>query len=306
MNSADDTQTGAPARAATQLLQAGRVTDRVRDAVNARIHAMAEAWIALAILVFGVAFLVIMRGAPSTSFYGQDPDATGGLNFIFLLMAGFFAASSLERGLGDRTSAKPRQRTPHARRYDRVVTGSTFLALGIIVWLGLAAGDLPWPLALLVTVLAATPLGVLATRSALRARDAGVRRPAPNLIGALSPTACTATAVLAVWLGTIAALAGQTPQIPSLIANIIFLTGMMASYGSRWGMQRLAEEWGRTQWIAFGCSYLLINGLAVVLAFAPAQHGLISIVGGILVAAPLVVAAFLPAPIWDTEPWEAA
>ena len=64
------------------------------------------------------------------------------------------------------------------------------------------------------------------------------------------------------------------------------------------GLSRLAQEWGRTQWVAFGCSFFLTNGLAVVLPRTNGDLALVGIVGGAYVAALVVISAFRPAPIW--------
>jgi len=280
--------------AAAELLQAGdAVGDRVRAAIDARTQAVIDAWMAVAVLAYVLAVMLSGGGRAAIGAGAGGTEPTG-LAFAFLILVPFLAATGLEQGLRETLHSANRVRP---RLHRALVTAASMLPLLVVLVL-VVLWQTPRPLALLITTVSAVPLLVLATQSARRVRDWGVRRPSPAWRAPLGAASMTATAVLGLWLGAITALSGTTFMIASSITVIGFLFTMILVRDSRWGLTRLAGEWGRAQWTAFGCSYLLVLGLAVVLAHTSWDLPTVSIVGGACVAAPLVIAAFRPAPIW--------
>ncbi|WP_162942659.1 hypothetical protein [Cryobacterium soli] len=283
--------------AATRLLQNGdAVSLRVRNAIDDRTRAIAEAWLGVGVLAYAVCLVFASKGEDGTGMVpGVQAASPVGLGAILTLLIPFFVASSLERGLQQSlhttAAAKPGRRRS-------VVTAASLVPLLFITGLVVFAPATPWPIALVVAFSASLPLGVLSVRSALRARASGVRRPAPTLVAPLSPANQVSMTVLGLWLGAAVACGG----LPFPAVGAIIVIGLLFAIGvldvTRWGLPQLAQEWGRTQWIAFGFSYLTAIIVAVLLARSAWDPSIVSSVGGILVAVPLVVTAFRPAPIW--------
>ncbi|MET0954526.1 MAG: hypothetical protein ABWY68_01160 [Cryobacterium sp.] len=279
--------------AATELLQSGdAVTGRVRAAIDARTQAISDSRMAAAVLAY--VFAVALSGTGHAAIGGAADAEPTGLGFAFLILVPFLAATALEQGLKEslHTTAPARSRLRRA-----LVLGASMLPL-LVVLLLVVFWQTPRPLALLITVVTTVPLLVLAVRSALRARGWGVRRPKPTWLAPLGAASQISTAALGLWLGAIAALSGTTLIVVSSITVIAFLFTMILTQPSRWGLPRLAGEWGREQWAAFSCSYLFVLALAVMLSRTSWDLTAVSMVGGVCVAAPLVIAAFRPAPIW--------
>ena len=297
----EDTRDGMAASGATaharSLLKAGNdVGVRVTEAIDARTRAVAEAW--MAVVTLTVALTYILSGASlAAEGWAVSPGVEiSGLNILHLLLVPFFVASMLEIGLRDQL---PAEHTRETRRHGRLVSAASALALVVLLGLSLFAGPILMPILVGIVALAALPLSTLALRSALLSRAAGVRRSAATTLAPLSLNVRIVTLVLGTWLGALGATAGLSSSIPWSIASASLLLAILATRDNRWGLSRLAQEWGRTQWIAFGGSFLLLNGLAAVLSRTEWNLTIVGFVGGLCVAAPLIVASFRPAPIWE-------
>jgi hypothetical protein len=287
--------------AAAQLLKAGdSVGDRAREAVDVRTQAVLDSWMAVATLAYSLAFALSTFGEVGGIALNPAivPESGDGRTVVFLIMAAFFTATVLAEGLTN-SLRKP---APGPSRMRRFLTASaSTLPLVSLLVLTFAAPAAPLIIVLSVAVVAALPMVTLALRSASRARTAGIRRPAPVFTALPDPADRVITVVLGLALGAIGAATGLPDPVLGTIAFIVFALTLMATRGGRAGLGRVAEYWGRTQWAAFGSSYLLVLGLAVLLARTEWDLTPVGIIGGILVAAPLVVAAFRPAPVWEAE-----
>lgn len=284
--------------AAAKLLQASdAVGDRVREAIDARTQAIVDAWMAVAVLAYSLAFALSGLGGFDGAglIPGVVHTSVDGLNVAFLVLAAFLTAGTLSDGL---TQSPHRPRRPGSKRRRFGYSMASVLPFLALLYLAFLAPTAPWPVALMIVAITAVPVVVLAIRSAHQARLAGVRRPEPALSGLLDPTGRAVTVVLGLWLGAIGMLTGPAFGVAGIVTAAAFFLAMLGTRTTRVGLDRLAEDWGRTQWTAFGCSYLLMLGLSVVLSRTTWDLGIVSTVGGILIAAPLVVAAFRPAPIW--------
>ena len=294
-HTSDSAQPGAAA--AAQLLQASdTVGDRVREAIDARTQAIIDAWMAVAVVAYALAFALSVDGANGTGLIpGIEGAENDGGDVGFLVVAGLFATFTLTAGLSE-SLRRPKQPGAGLRRAGSAA--ASMLPFISVVSLDFRVPATPWPAALALTIAATAPAIVIALRSASRARTAGVRRPEPTLSGLLDPTGRAVTVAVGVWLGGIGLLSGPAFGFSGSIATIAFLLLLIGSRTTRIGLDRLAEDWGPAQWTALGCSYSLVLTLSVVLSRTTWDLNTVSVVGGILIAAPLVVAAFRPAPIW--------
>ena len=288
------TVSGATAHARS-LLKAGEdVGVRVGEAIDARTRAISEAWMAMATLICALTLILSSASVAAEGWTVSPGIEIPRLNIIHLLLVPFFVASMLEMGLRDQL---PAEHTRATRLHGRRVSTASALALVVLLLLSLFPGGISFPILVGIVALAVLPLSTLALQSALRAREAGVRRSAATLLAPLSVTGRVVTLVLGTWLGVLGAAAGLSSSIAWSIASAALILAIMSTRDSRWGLSRLAQEWGRVQWIAFGCTFLLMNVLAAVLARTDWDLTIVGFVGGICVAVPLVVASFRPAPI---------
>lgn len=286
--------------AAARMLQASdAVSIRVREAIDTRTQAVIDAWLAAAVLLYALAFAFSSTGGSTGTglIPGIVHTPTDGLSVGFLVLSAFLAASTLCDGLGQ---SLHRAKRPTVKRRRLVYGLASVLPLLSIGYLAFFAPDASVLVALTVVTVAAAPVVVLAIRSALHAKRAGVRRPEAALSGVLSASGRTGTVILGLWLGGIGVVTAPAFGLAGVVVvPTIFFLFLLGTRTTRIGLDRLAEDWGRSQWTAFGCSYLLTLALSVVLARTNWDLTVTSVVGGILIAAPLVVAAFRPAPIWE-------
>ncbi|QYF73782.1 hypothetical protein [Cryobacterium sp. PAMC25264] len=285
--------------AAARLLQASdAVSDRVREAIDARTQAIIDAWMALAVVTYALAFaLTGFSGASGTNLipgvYDRGRDA---MDLGSLVLSGIFALSTLTGGLSD-SLRRPTRRG--AKRYRAGYIAGCLLPFAAMAYLTFLAPGTPWSATLALAVASTVPVIVVALRSAGRARAAGVRRSEPTLSGLLDPTGRALTAALGIGLGGIGVLTGPSFGLAGTIAACAFLLFLIASHTTRVDLDQIAKDWGPAQWTALGYSYTLTLVLSVVLSRTSWNLDAVSVVGGLLIAAPLVVAAFRPAPIWE-------
>jgi hypothetical protein len=271
------------------------VNDRVREAVDARTRAILDAWMALAVLAYSVSFAFSSSGIDGQGLIPGITEPARSGSGTFLVLAAFFAAFILTNGLTLGLGGYPKRE----RRWRRMGTASaSMLPLLTLMVLAAFAPATPRFAVVAIVIASSIPVVALALRSAFRARGAGVRRPAPALVGQLSPAGRAATASLGLVLGAFGALAGADLDLVGSVAFIALLLAAAATRGTRVDVNRVARDWGPSQWRAFGCSYLLALGLSVLLSRGAGDPAVVGLLGGLLVALPVVVGAFRPAPIW--------
>jgi hypothetical protein len=279
-----------------QLLNSGAAIGvRVREAVDARTRAVLDAWMALAVMAYSLSFAYSGSGIHGQGLIPGIAEPTRGGSGTFLVLTAFFAAFILTDGLTLSLAGYPKRE----RGWRRMGSASaTMLPLLTLMVLAAFAPATPRFAAVAIVIASSAPVVALALWSAFRARGAGVRRPAPALCGQLSPAGRAATASLGLVLGAFGALAGSDLELVSSVAFTALLLAAAATRGTRVDVNRVARDWGPSQWRAFGCSYLLALGLSVLLARGTGDPAVVGLLGGMLVAFPVVVGAFRPAPIW--------
>lgn len=288
---------GNPSTEAATLLHAGTVVRaRVHAAIGARTEAISEACLGLGVLIY---CLGIVLGSPGEDGAGIVPgvqsSAPVGLGSAVVLLVPFITASYLYNGVQRQLRTDDLQ--PQRSRF--VATATSVLPVIFTTVLVVVAPAIPPLAALLLAVGSSAPLAVVAIRSALRARQAGVRRPARYAGAQLSLPSRMLTVALGIGMGAVGALGGLPYPTVGFFVVMSFLVAIGVTVHTAWGLPRLAVEWGRSQWTAFGCSYVATMVLAVMLPRITWNVTVVSIIGGIVVAAPLVFAAFRPAPIWE-------
>lgn len=284
--------------AAADLLRTGDdVGEQVRWAVYLRTRAVVDAWSAVAVLAYSLSFALSGVGGrgdagliPGVLRTAIDPFAAA-----YVVIVVVFVGSAVAEGATTHQQGLPRRKTPWR---DARSTGVTALPLVMLFVLAFAAPDAPWLAVLALVAVAIAPVITLAVYSALRARDAGVRRPINSTSGPLSPAIGVGTALLGLILGGLALLPAFASDGVIPIAYVVFILILIGIRTRTFNVGRLGEEWGRTHWVAFGVSYAIILIQSVLLVRTTWDLTIVSSVCGAATALPLVYAAFRPAPIW--------
>lgn len=251
---------------------------RARAAGAPRGHAVLQLLYAVMMSTYMALFVYTGSGA-------VDTEASGGL-LMMLALPVMFITVGLVDGAGERYAGRLRAT---GRRW---MTVGVFFAmlLALVLW-SIAGGGYPlWvaPVSAAVTLIifGIRPLGIL-WRSSTEPR-----RTVPP--AALPMGTRITTLIIGVGLGAVCA----TVLVPpagwlSTSALMLFTIAALAGAGT-WGLRSTGWYWGLAQWIAFGVSSAVTLVLAGFLIATDLVALPLAITAGAVVAASLVVSAFLP------------
>lgn len=164
-----------------------------------------------------------------------------------------------------------------------------FLSLAVLNLFSLAY---PWWLNLAAVGLVLVVLGGNGIAYVRRPGAASTIEPWTN--EPLSTTARKVTVAVGAYLGV---AAGTSPHmwfgIASAVLTMLIFVALIG-WRSPWGLARVGSEWGPIHWAAFGLSVTLIFALAILITHTSWIILPLSLLAGVLVALPLIVAAFIP------------
>lgn len=212
----------------------------------------------------------------------------GGMTMA-LVLPPIIISSGLVNGANERFRRRLRNT---ARQW--IALGFFFAVLAVLLIWGIAGGGYPWWISLLavaVTLLifGARPLGIV-----LRTPAASVHDPQQHS-RPLSVPARVTTILLGIYLASACALvlvpiATWFVTVFGLLAIIIALSAQTTS----WGLLNTGYEWRLPQWAAFGVAALVMFLLAVLIIATDIVTPVVAVGAGVLVAASLIVSAFIP------------
>ncbi|TFD22895.1 hypothetical protein [Cryobacterium sp. TMS1-13-1] len=266
------------AAGAAQLLKAADTARaRAAAAVDHRTLARARFGLAGALFIYLSAFLLVFGNQTQDAVSGAGAN---GYAYTNVLLIPFLVFTQLMQGVQNRA----RVLRTHRRVLRFVLLG--MIPFGIAGALSILDIRYPWGLNLLVAAAPAAPLLWLAGKSARRAGP-----PTPAVRTALSRPAATMTGALGLFFGVTGLLAAFSWFPVAGLGLALVLVALLTLWSSRWGLPSVGSEWSAPQWTGFAVSFMLLVTLAVVLARTPWNTPLVGVLGGVLVALPLVVAA---------------
>ncbi|GAA3875301.1 hypothetical protein GCM10022381_17490 [Leifsonia kafniensis] len=294
---------GVDAAMAASLLRSGeQIGVKVYRSIDFRTQALVQAGTAVAIFLYVTVFLFLIS---TQGDHMAESAAPGSNNFGTNLLIPFLALSYLTLGVRERLKAL----LPTHRRARAFVVGLLSIVPFLVVGGAAVFGQqIPWGLTLAVACCAAAPAVALAIFSARQARHHDVRPSEPELRAPLSSPAQSMTVALGLVFGASAASgAFFWGALVGLVAAVALLV-LIALNRTKWSLAAVGSEWGRAQWLSFGASFALLMVVTVLLARTSFNSPLVGIVGGILVAVPLVIAAFKESTIRERpeEFWDAS
>lgn len=208
---------------------------------------------------------------------------------LTLLLVPFFALSQLIAGPRNAAGVLfPRNRVSSA-----VISFVAFLPFMAATLLAVAGIEYPWWIALVAGACGALPH--LLRLGGLGRERAGEQADDEAL--ALSQIARNFTIALGLVFVMLSVLVGF-PVYP-LIGFFAFLTlaVMAVGWSSSWGLPAIGSEWGRWQWSGFGTAGGVLAGVALLITRTAVDQLTVGIVGGVIIAGAMGVAAFAPARI---------
>ncbi|MDJ0376318.1 hypothetical protein [Cryobacterium sp. PH31-L1] len=267
------------AAGAAHLLEAGAAASARADAaVDHRVLARTQFGIAAAMFIYLSVFLLLFGNQTQEAVSGAGP---GGYAYGTMLLIPFLVLTQLVMGVRDRVGV--------VRAHRPYLVSALIGLIPFLLLAGLSVLDVsyPWGLNLVAAAAPAVPLAGLGLKAARRAG------PRSRPVAPIEPgrPARIMTASLGLYLGLTGMLATFSWSALTGLALVIGLVILLALISSRWGLPSLGAVWGSREWAAYGTSFTLLVTLAVVLARTPWNTPLVGVVGGLIVAAPLVVAA---------------
>lgn len=274
-----------PATASRMLADADRVSANAQGRVDLRTQSLIQTWVPLVIFAYVATFLLLFTYPAQVA--GANVFNAGPM-YANILLIPLLAQTQLIQGARNRLSvsdAKPLK----GRKL-------LFVFLGIAAFIAIAAMsvsgiEIPWWVSILVAVCAATPPAILAMISSKKARIQPQGRLSSGSEPALSKPARHVTLGLGIYLG----IAGFSTTLPWFLlaasALLLILFALMLCGNTRWGLMSVGSEWQRKHWVAFGASFLLFFALTLILVRTSWNTTVVGMLGGALIAAPLVIAA---------------
>lgn len=253
---------------------------RARPAPMPRGHAFLQ----LAYTVLLAAYMGVFVYTGSTE---GGASAFGGTTMA-LVLPPIIVSAGLVNGANERFAQRLRNTT---RQW--ISLGFFFAILAVLLVWGTAGGGYPWWISLIavavtLVIFGSRPLGIVLRAPKASPDDERLRRSLPTparittiLLGLYLASACALVLVpIATWFLTVF----------GLLAIIITLSAQTTS----WGFLRTGYEWRYPQWVGFGVAALVMLLIAVLIISTDIVTPVVAIAAGMLVAASLIVSAFLP------------
>lgn len=260
----------------------------LRDAetIRARAARMPRGY-ALLQLAYTVLLAAYMAVFVFTGSVEGGSSAFGGTTMT-LALPPIIVSSALVSGANERF----RERLSATPRYW-IAIGFFLLILVILLIWGVAGGGYPWWVALIAFAITLLIFGIRPLRVVLRAQvSADDARAGPRN---LPVPARLVTAFLGLFFGLVCAVV-LVPALAWLVMMLglgVVLVGLSARAAS-WGLLRTGYEWRWGQWAGFGAAALLMFALAVLIIATDLVTPLVAAGAGALVAASLMLSAFVP------------
>lgn len=253
---------------------------RAREARRPRGHALLQ-------LTYTVLLAAYMAVFVFTGSVEGGASAFGGTT-ITLALPPIIVSSVLVSGASERF----RERLSATPRYW-IALGFFILILVILLIWGIAGGGYPWWVALIAFAITLLVFGIRPLRVVLRApvgAEDRERRPRNLPVPAR---------LMTVFIGLFFGLACAVVLVPALAWLVMMLGLMVALVGisartKSWGLLRTGYEWQWVQWAGFGVAALLMFALVVLIIATDLVTPPMATAAGVLVAASLIVSAFLP------------
>ncbi|UYO96440.1 hypothetical protein OED01_12630 [Microbacterium sp. M28] len=269
--------------------------DRIAD-LRARAVRMprAHAVLQLAYAVFFAGYIGVFAFAGSAEGGAQ---AFGGMTAT-LILPPVIISSALVSGANERFG----RRVLLARADWIAVILFALSFVGTVAW-GIVSessagtvGGYPWWVALVLALMALVAFGVRPLIVILRTAAESDGRTKGRAIALSLPVRLT-TAFLGVFFGLVCAVV-FVPAIGWLVIllGMIIVVIALAVRHEPWGFANVGYEWRFPQWIAFGIASTIMFLLSVLIVATDAITPGIAAGAGALVAASLILSAFLPGP----------
>lgn len=241
------------------------------------------AWLTLVGAAFASAYVGIWIAVTTLSLSVGFTSAAMTLLPTILLYTGLVTGSRERFSVRTRTSIR-----------DVVVIIPAMIAFLVFALLSLAGVTYPWWLGIVVGGALFAGLGGSAIVK-LVSSPRPASRSTPWRSEPLSRPARTVTALVGVALGVVVALA-PFPMASSIATVVILLLVIMATVtpGSKLSLASTGFEWGAIHWVGFGIAVAIVYATTLLFPLTTLGSPLGAILCGVVTAAALVIAAFLP------------
>lgn len=241
------------------------------------------AWLTIVGAAFASAYVGIWIAVTTLSLSVGFTSAAMTLLPTVLLYTGLVSGSRERFSVRTRTSFR-----------DVLIIIPAMIAFAVFAVLSIAGVAYPWWLGIVVGLALFAGLSGSAIAK-LVSSPAPATRSTPWRSEPLSRPARIVTAGLGIALGTVVALAPYS--VASSIATVVILVlVIMATVtpGARFSLASTGVEWGAVHWIGFGAAVAILYSTTLLFPLTALGSPIAALICGVVVAAILVVTAFLP------------
>lgn len=273
--------------AARMLREAESVSLQAKGGVDTRTQTLIKRWTPAVLFVYAATFLLLFTDEGN----GTAANPASAASYANILLIPLLAGLMLVQGL--------RNKLPIAEVKPLQGRKLLFLLLGILTFMAVPAANMlgvgfSWWVCII-------DAAVLAVISAL-ATDAWTKNSPAGPLGRTMTLPRKKLGTRARWttagLGVYFRLTGAILVFPwfpiAAFVLTICLLALVFFANARWGLTSLGSQWMKRHWLAGGTSAGLLFVLALILVKASWHAPLAGILGGLVVAAPLVAVALKP------------
>lgn len=274
-------------QAARMLRQGEWVSRQAHDGIDSRVQPLIKRWTPVVLFVYAATFLLLFTDTHS----GITANPASAASSVNILLIPLLAGLMLVQGL--------RNRFPIAEVRPLQGRKLLFFFLGILVFMAVPAASffgvgIPWWLCLLVAAVLAVIAGLAINAWPKRASGGTIDHAGPVPRQPLVTSERWATAGLGLYFGfTGSIVVFEWFPLAAFVLTILLLV-LMGFANARWGLTSLGSQWVKRQWVACAVSASLLFSLALIVVKAGVGEPLVGIIGGLVIAGPLVAVALMP------------
>lgn len=275
------------AAAARMLHSADSVSARVAGGLDLRAEAKLQRWTPAILFVYVATFTLLFTHQAEPSDGGWP--ITGPL-YANILIIPLLTQLTLIQGARNRLAIATTI-TLRGRRLLFLLLGTTVFAAMLVA--SVFGIEIPWWLCLVSAALVAAPSTVTAVAASQKARNSEYVSRGDVIRPPLGLRVRGVTFGLGVYFGFAGFSTVQSWFPTAAFALVMGMVVLLLFPNASWGLASIGSQWRKYHWVAFGISFVMLCSLTLLVLRARWDDPVVGVVGGLGVAAPLVIAALV-------------
>lgn len=276
-----------PAAAARMLHNADSVSARVAGGLDLRAEAKLQRWTPAILFVYVATFTLLFTHQAGPSDGGWP--ITGPL-YANILIIPLLTQLTLIQGARNRLAIATTITLQGRKLLFLLLGAAVFAAMLVASVFGI---EIPWWLCLVLAALVAAPSTVTAVAASQKARNSEYVSRGDVIRPPLGLRVRAMTLGLGVYFGFAGFSTVQSWFPTAAFALVMGMVVLLLFPNTSWGLASIGSQWRKYHWVAFGISFVMLCSLTLLVLRARWDDPVVGVVGGLGVAAPLVIAALV-------------